>query len=221
MSKCRQCNVIIQDETDVCPLCQCVVERDDTQKNHYPDVRYGEKKRVFWGHLVLFGILIVSFVLTGLNYKFYDGFWWCPIPIAILAYVYLVLRYGFWAVAGYRSKVIVLTICGLLLLVLIDILTGFYGWSVNYAVPGGILFVDIGVVVLMIVNMRNWQSYIIIQIAMIFISLCPILLWKMNIITHPFFSIIVVGITVLIMLGTFLIGDKKAKSEIKRRFHIR
>ena len=55
------------------------------------------------------------------------GFWWCPIPIAILAYIYLVLRYGFWAVAGYRSKVIVLTLCGLLLLVLIDVLTGFYG----------------------------------------------------------------------------------------------
>lgn len=221
MSKCRQCNVIIQDETDICPLCQCVLEKGEGQKNHYPDVRYDEKRRVFWGHLVLFGILITSFVLTGINYKLYDGFWWCPIPIAILAYIYLVLRYGFWAVAGYRSKVIVLTLCGLLLLVLIDVLTGFYGWSVNYAVPGGILFVDIGIVVLMIVNMRNWQSYIIFQIAMIFISLCPILLWKLHIITHPLFSFVAVVFSVLIMVGTFLLGDKRAKAELKRRFHIR
>ena len=221
MSKCRQCNVIIQDETDVCPLCQSVVERDEQQKNHYPDVRYGEKRRVFWGHMVLFGILIVSFVLAGINYEIYNEILWCPIPIAILAYLYLVFRYGFLAAAGYRAKVTVLTLFGVLLLVLIDLMTGFYGWSVNYAVPGGILLVDIGIIVLMIINMRNWQSYIIIQIAMIFISLCPLVLWKLKIITNPLFSMIAVGVTLLLMIGTFILGDKKAKAEVKRRFHIR
>lgn len=221
MSKCKQCNITIHDESDVCPLCHCVIEKDETQKNHYPDVRYNENKRVLLGQLALFGLLLASIILAGINYEFYDGFWWCPIPIGILAYIYLVMRYGFLAAAGYRAKVLVLTLFGILLLVLIDVSTGFYGWSVNYAVPGGILFVDAGIIVLMFVNMRNWQSYIIFQIMMIFISLCPILLWKLQIITHPLFSIITAIVTVMIMLGTFLIGDKRAKTEIRRRFHIK
>lgn len=221
MSKCRQCNVMIQDETDICPLCHCVVKKEDTQKNHYPDVRYNEKKRVFLGHLVLFGLLLASIILAGINYEFYDGFWWCPIPIGIIAYFYLIMRYGFLTEAGYRAKVLVLTLFGILLLIFIDVSTGFYGWSVNYAIPGGILFVDAGIIVLMFVNMRNWQSYIIFQLMMIFISLCPILLWRLHIITHPLFSIIVVAITIIIMIGTFILGDRRAKIELRRRFYIK
>lgn len=40
MSKCRHCNIEITDDTQVCPLCRCVVEVDEHTDNRYPDIRF-------------------------------------------------------------------------------------------------------------------------------------------------------------------------------------
>ena len=39
MSKCRNCNVEISDETERCPLCGSVLEYTGEVENMYPDVR--------------------------------------------------------------------------------------------------------------------------------------------------------------------------------------
>ena len=43
MSKCRHCNIEITDDTQVCPLCRCVVEVDEHTDNRYPDIRFRTK----------------------------------------------------------------------------------------------------------------------------------------------------------------------------------
>ncbi len=221
MSKCKQCNVIIRDKTHVCPLCHYVLEREEEGQNTYPNVRLMVKQLNVAGRIFLFCLLVVSAVLTIINYETYNGTWWCGIVIASLAYLYLILRFAIIEDAGYRIKLIVLTVCGILLVVLIDFITGYEGWSVNYVMPGGILLADAGIVVLMLVNMRNWQSYLLFQIVMILGSLIPILFWRLDIITKPLLSMIALGVSVFLFLGTFIIGDRRAKIELKRRFHVR
>ncbi|MFR5116620.1 MAG: DUF6320 domain-containing protein [Eubacterium sp.] len=46
-------------------------------------------------------------------------------------------------------------------------LTGFSGWSVNYVLPSAFILIDVTVIILMIVNSRNWQSYIPMQLLII------------------------------------------------------
>lgn len=104
---------------------------------------------------------------------------------------------------------------------LVDAVTGFHRWSVNYVLPSGVMMVDLLTVLLMIINKRNWQSYMILEIGMIVASFVPILLWIFGVITSPLLSFIALGVSVFLFLGTLIIGDYTARGELRRRFHIR
>ena len=45
MSKCKKCQIYIKDDTEVCPLCKCVMEKSGDTENTYPDIY--RKNRVF------------------------------------------------------------------------------------------------------------------------------------------------------------------------------
>lgn len=221
MSRCRQCKVEIKDETHFCPLCHCVLEQGENDKDTYPDVRFKTKRMMLAARIYLFVAIIISVILIATNHAFYHGTWWCAIVIAALAYIYLTLHFAILNDSGYRMKTVVLTIFGILTVILIDVVMGYRGWSVNYVIPGGILLIDLGILILMIVNSRNWQSYLLFQIAVILCSLIPLILWKFKVLTDPLLSQIAFGTSVFLFLGTVIIGDRRARVELKRRFHVR
>jgi FlaA1/EpsC-like NDP-sugar epimerase len=138
----------------------------------------------------------------------------------VLLFGYIVIRYAIIGTSGYRAKTIVLTILAVLLLIAIDVVHGYNGWSVNYVFPSGIILVDVGILVIMAVNYKNWQSYIMQQIFMILCSVVALVLCKVGIITNPIVSIIAMNVSVIIFLGTLIIGGRRARVELKRRFHI-
>lgn len=222
MAKCRQCNVTISEETTICPLCQCVVEAGEAvSRNEYPDVWVKERKLKHLCNFAFFGVLLVSAVLAIMNYAFFDGTCWSMIPISSMLYGYLVFRLVFASRKGYRWKLFIPMIFALILVLVIDIETGFYGWSMNYVFPSGILLIDLIIVILMLTNLKNWQSYIVIQIVMIAVSCIPLVLWAMGIITSPLLTIIALAVSVFLFLGAVILGDRTARGELKRRFHIR
>jgi hypothetical membrane protein len=106
------------------------------------------------------------------------------------------------------------------MLVAIDILHGYNGWSVNYVFPSGIILVDAFILVVMAINYKNWQSYMLQQIFMILCSIAALVLCKIGIITSPILSIIAMNISLIIFLGTLILGGRRARVELMRRFHI-
>ncbi len=220
MGKCKQCNIFIRDNSQICPLCRCVVEQTGEEKNTYPDVYMTVRRLKKISNVCLFAMLMVSVILLLVNYVYTPGSFWSLIPVATMAYGYLVLRYAILSEFGYRGKIMVLAVFGVALVVLIDAVTGFRRWSVNCVFPGGVILVDGIVVTLMLVNKRNWQSYLVLQIGMILVSLVPLLLWRLDIITWPMLSIIAFVVTLFLFLGSVIIGDRQARVELHRRFHI-
>ncbi len=224
MTKCRQCNVTISDNTTVCPLCHCVVdaEADPIRRiGEYPAIWLKQRKLKHVSNILLVAVLTASAILLLCNYIFFQKYWWCVIPIAAIAYAYLVFQLVVVSQKGYRTKVLIPLILAILLIILIDLETGFYRWSLNFVLPGGILLVDLIIVILMLTNMKNWQSYIIMQLGMVVASLVPLALLITGPITMPILCIITFGVSLLLFLGTVIIGDRTARSELKRRFHIR
>ena len=126
--------------------------------------------------LVCYGVLAVVALFLGLvNIVTYDGLWWSGIAIPGIAYVGLTLRYSILRHANLGKSLLIETIGMQILLVMIDRVLGFEGWSVNYAVPGTILFADAAVVFLIVVNRLNWQSYFMYQIAITVFSFIPLI----------------------------------------------
>jgi hypothetical protein len=198
-----------------------VLERDDAVcQNRYPEAWVVVRRFHLFENIVLFLSILIEAVLMLVNYFVTPFFVWSAIVGLILIYGNVVLRLAIIGKSGYQFKTISLVIIGCVILVAIDYLTGYRRWSLNYVVPAGVLFMDAGILVLMIVNKRNWQSYMMVQLITILLSLIQVILLALGEVTVTSLTVIACAVSVFIFLGTWIIGDERARTEMKRRFHI-
>ena len=221
MSRCKQCNVEILDETERCPLCHSVLEKTVEVENMYPNVRTMTRRLALLSRIYLFVAILVEALLIYLNVLSDSEMFWSAIPGLAMLYGYLVLRYAILGKSGYKGKIIVLTLIAILMVVAIDFVVGYRGWSVNYALPSAILLVDAGILILMCINRRNWQSYMMWQIFMILCRVVPLVLYAVGIATAPLLALLAFAFSAALFLGTLIIGDRRARTELRRRFHVR
>lgn len=196
------------------------VAMPEYNRGNYPEIGYSRDK---WKKLVyvFYAVLLAAAVIVGIvNVATYSGLWWSVIAIFGIADVALTVRYSILRHANLGKSVLIETLGIQALLLATDYVTGYQGWSVNYAIPTTILFADIAVVFLILVNRLNWQSYFMYQIAITLFSFVPILLWALGLITQPVMAIITVILSVLILTMTVLLGDRRVKTELIRRFHL-
>lgn len=211
----------ILDETERCPLCHSVLEKTVEVENMYPNVRTMTRRLALLSRIYLFVAILVEALLIYLNVLSDSEMFWSAIPGLAMLYGYLVLRYAILGKSGYKGKIIVLTLIAILMVVAIDFVVGYRGWSVNYALPSAILLVDAGILILMCINRRNWQSYMMWQIFMILCSVVPLVLYAVGIVTAPLLALLAFAFSTALFLGTLIIGDRRARTELRRRFHVR
>ena len=219
------CKVDILDNTDRCPLCNNVLEwegfKKEEKENLYPDARVASKKYQFLENIFLFASIVVWVILFIIDYTTDPEFLWSFTVSLVIIYANVLLRLTILGKSSYMAKIIWTIIIGMAFLIEADFLTGNHGWGVNFAVPTAVLLWDIALIILMLfVNRRNWQSYIIDQLtALLACGVMLILMW-LDVITFPYYAFGVQVFTLLMFIGTMIIGDRKAREELKRRFHL-
>ena len=218
------CKVDILDNTDRCPLCNNVLEWDgfgkEEKENLYPDARVASKKYQFLENVFLFASIALWVVLFIIDYTTDPEYLWSFTALLVIIYANVILRLTILGKSSYMAKIIWTIIIGMAFLIEADFLTGNHGWGVNFAMPTAVLFWDIALIILMLfVNRRNWQSYIIDQLTAIVACGVILILMLLKVITFPYYAFGVQVFTILMFVGTRIIGDRKAREELKRRFH--
>lgn len=235
MSKCNRCNLNIVDDTLMCPLCNGILVMDKDMSNQpeaeelemyqskslmYPDVKPAMKRMNFAIKLFIFFSVVVEAVLILINYLTYNGVKWSMICGVALMYACFTLVYSFKHNRSHRNKMIVQAMGAMVLCVLIDVALGYTGWSVDYALPIIIMVLDVLIIVLMFINIDNWQNYIMAQVGLLVLSLVFLVLFFVGIVTRPLLTIIAVAVTAFMLGATVVFGDKKATTELSRRFRV-
>ena len=110
MSKCRNCNVEISDETERCPLCGSVLEYTGEVENMYPDVRVHTRKMTMISKIYLFCALLVEVLLIYINVVTESQIAWSAITGLGFFYGYMLIRFAILGKTGYRAKITVLTL---------------------------------------------------------------------------------------------------------------
>lgn len=223
MKRCNQCQLEIADSEQVCPLCGMMLETTQPAEKAialYPQIMFDVHKYNILMRLFVFISIVTGVAVFIVNCTTYEGFWWSGILIAAILYAIMTLSYSVKRNANPATKIMVQTLAAELVVVWIDYLLGFSGWSVNYAVPGILLIAESMMLVLQIVNFMSWQSYILFQIEYVVLSIIPVILFFLHIITKPTMTFLALGCALLIFTGTMVFGDKKAKNELIRRFHL-
>ena len=212
---------MILDRTDRCPLCHHVLEQGEQQgENRYPDAIQVTKSFRFLENLVLFLSIVAVCVVVGLNRMIHPDVPWSLIVALVLVYANTVLKMAVVGRSGYMFKTLMLVAIAVVVLLGIDYLTGYSRWSLGYVLPIGILAMDLMLLILVLVNRRNWQSYMMSQILMILLSVIPVILYLTGVIHFPYLAWAALGASVFLFLGTLILGDQRARTELKRRFHI-
>lgn len=221
MAECKTCRIEILDETEICPLCKSILVQTDELENMYPDARVHMRKLLRLSRIYLFCAIVVEGLLVAVDMNTPSPFQWSILTGFGLAIVYITLRYAILGRSGHQTKIILMSVLAVLIAVGVDWVIGFDGWSLRYVLPGGIVAVDMGIVLAMIINRRNWQSYIMCQLVTILCSLIPALLTLTELVNGILIPFTPLAVSVLLFLGTMIIGERRAWLELKRRFHIR
>lgn len=220
-SICKHCGVSITDKTTTCPLCDNVLDDltfDGTQT--YPDIKDRFRKMELFKRIIQFVGVVAVVLCCFVDFKINRHFGWSVFVFGAVLYGHTVLFTFLNPASGYRKRIFFTLFGGVLLVLLIDLKTGFHGWSVNFVLPGMIFFINVGLLVLMIINRRNWQSYMIYQIGVIVIGLIPLALIFNGIVRYPLLSELAVLSSVIVFIGTVIFGGRVAMIELHRRFHI-
>lgn len=220
MKKCNYCNVLIKDDTDHCPLCGSVLEGTEAGVDTYPKLMRKERTIAFIFRLMLFLSIVAIILCVGINITTGMSLKWSYVVSSSLLYVLIILYMFKKENVGYRARTFFICAFGIAHVTFIDYIFGAKRWSVNYVFPSVIIALDISILILMIVNRRNWQSYILILFALVLISIIPIIMYGLGIVTVPYVTQVAFLLSLITTVGVLILGGPRVKSELYRRFHI-
>lgn len=186
----------------------------------YPDVKGASRKYRLLENIILFLSIVGQIVLTTVDYMTDREINWSFIVLLVVIYANVTLRLAIVGRNGYIFKIVSTFVFTVLFLEGIDLLTGASGWALTFVFPSAILAMVIATIILMIVNIRNWQSYMMMQLFLVLMSVIAMILVAVRVIWFPYLAMGAMGASLFLFLGTLIIGDKRARTELKRRFHI-
>lgn len=226
MNKCKRCGVRVLDDTLICPLCHTVLteEKEDEQEyaGDYPNVKQKTRKFHRAGRILLFLSLVLEAALILVNYLTFSSFpkCWSAITGGIIAYLILTLWDLLSRRQGHIQKIYMHIFVVMGLLLLIDVSLGWKGWSLEFGLPCMIYGLVAAIVICMAINSSSWQNYVLMQLAAVCLSVIDVVLHFTGFFHHIVLAWTALGLSVLLWSGTMIIGDRKAKNELKRKFHI-
>lgn len=222
MKICKRCQIKILDETVTCPLCRSVLDDEDLVKGdfRYPTLSFNSSRYYLLNKILLFISVMIVITSVTVNYVLYNGVLWSLASIVAVLYSWTIIRHAVKNSIDLASKIIVQAISASILIIVIDVVIGFNGWSVDYVVPQVAILANIGIFILLIVSKLDWKRYVLHQMGMAFLGFVPVILSLFQVVNHPLMSYIATATSVVILVFTVIFGDKSLKSEITRRFHV-
>jgi phosphoglycerol transferase MdoB-like AlkP superfamily enzyme len=188
--------------------------------NVYPDIRQRTRllKRLI--AVFVYVLLAVEIILCLVDYYMDDKMGWSFVTGICILYAIFTVVYSFNHKNSHIRKLFAQSFAAMLFLVLLDVLTGGGGWSVVYGVPCAVLILDVALVICMLVNLPNWQSYLLLQVFTLLVSTVLLVLYLAGVTKIPAIPWTVFGVSALIFSFCLCFGYHKAKSELRRRFYI-
>ena len=147
-------------------------------------------------------------------------FKWSYIVISGIIYIWVTTLYSIRKNVNIASHILIHTITTSTLVIALDMIIGYRGWSLDLAVPIIIGVANITIFVLTIVSHKKYFKYAIYQLIIFIISIIPVVLYFTHITKKWIFTAIFSGIAVITLINTIILCGKDLKQEIERFFHI-
>ncbi len=222
MQNCRNCRITLRTHHENCPLCHGVLTGEFDENDRLfpivpPKKPSPEKQFMQW---VSFGALAISIVCVIINYMMGDGFWWSAFAVGAIFCAWLVL-----AVAVSKRRHLLKSVIWQLVIVdalalLWDLGTGWYGWSIDFVLPLGIMSALAAVLVIAGVQKMTSPEYMTYVQIVCTSGVVPLILLLTHCVSIPLPSTLCVGACVLVFAAMIIFRSSAFFTEIKKKFHV-
>lgn len=224
MNKCLRCQVTISADHENCPLCHAqLTDKPAFSLTAYPEYPIKNDKKKIRVKIWLFITIIIitfSFALNVLTWQV-NPIKWAPIVSIASFYIWYL---GKDLYQKFNINLIARTLWRnyfflALVLLIIDLSTGFQRWSLNFAIP----FLGIGTGLVMtlwsVKNKSMWRDDIGYILLILSINIIPLLLFFVKGVNVLWPSVACLIYGSLTILGLFIFSGKRLLYELQKRFH--
>lgn len=219
MRICRNCGVKLENDLTFCPLCDMeTTKTDDSFAESYPYI-----KMRFSRKLVIRSVTFISVVVAALsfliNHLVPTESPWALITAGAIVYIWLSFMNLIRNTRNPGSILLcqLLTVSGLTFV--IDYLTGWRRWSVNYVIPFLIIAAAIAIVLFIAIRPLKYRAYTIYQLVIAVLGVLAVLLWILGCSEIEWPVVAAAATSVICFLAMFVFSDRYTKNELRKRFH--
>ena len=155
-----------------------------------------------------------------INYYNFNGVKWSEISGGAILYLILMLHFIINDHYGHIKKMYVGFLGALFYIMLVDFVLGYKGWSLGVGMPVIVLVLDVIIIICMIINRQNWESYLLLQIFCVILGIVQMLLYFTKVLQSPVLPWTSFLVSLILFTSSVVIGDRKARNELKRKFYI-
>ena len=220
MQYCEHCKVNIRDNKTSCPLCQNPLPKaDDDAERIFPyiEIKYDSHLAIKISIFLSVAIIVISYVIYIL---FPVSINWPKYVISTIACLWIILS----VVIKKRNNIpkALIWMVGILSVfsVFWDWITGFRGWSINYAMPLiSVVAMLVFYITAKIMNLgpRDYLFYIMLDI---FYGFVPIIFILLGWTTVLYPSIICIAVSIISLVAILLFQGDNIKNELDKRMHL-
>ena len=162
----------------------------------------------------------MEIVFVVINYYNFNGVKWSEISGGAILYLILMLHFIINDHYGHIKKMYVGFLGALFYIMLVDFVLGYKGWSLGVGMPVIVLVLDVIIIICMIINRQNWESYLLLQIFCVILGIVQMLLYFTKVLQSPVLPWTSFLVSLILFTSSVVIGDRKARNELKRKFYI-
>ena len=221
MKKCKNCNMEVKSQHNKCPLCLCELQDigNVVSERTYPKIKTDVNKYTKWINITKILSIIASVILIIINFLTTKGSAWSLISIAGILFFWGVISHALRTNSNVASKLFVQVILISILVFIIDNVTGYKMWSLNYVIPSIIVSANMTIFILILINRMNLTNYIRYQILLIVFGFILLILYLFKLSNILWTSLTSAIISFVILILTLIYSDKSVSDELKRRLH--
>lgn len=220
MRFCSHCNVKIENDIDKCPLCDMdTVKTDDDFEVAYPYIKNSITRGAV---LKLISFILLAFVVASLliNHLVPTENSWAFITVAAIIYAWISVINVLRSATNPASIVLCQLFCGGGLIFLIDFLSGWNRWSVNYVIPFMIIVAALAITLMIVIGSVKFRAYTIYLLAVVASGLFVVILWLCGCSTVEWPSVTSAFMCGLCFITILVFSWRKTKNELEKRFHV-
>ena len=222
MKRCSECRVEVNETANNCPLCYGKINKIDenVEVNSYPKIELSLKK--YRNLFKIFGLISLFICIFSLvvNYITESNVKWSLILTAGIAYWWTTIGFSINSSMSKTYRIIIETILLDLLVIILDLVQGYTGISINYVIPIITITVNLIVLSIIIINKTKWKKYVMYQLTLLIIGLLPLICIPFGLIYNYLPLTISIITTGMMFISTVVYKRRDLKDEYIRRFHI-